>query len=504
MIMKNTRSFFAIAALSLLTVSGFKANAQDEMDALRYSFITPMGTARSMGFGSALGSVGGDFTSLSVNPAGLGIYRRSEFMFTPSVKFNKVESQYLNGVEEENYEKFNFNNIGVVFTRSEKGRRYDREQWKAVSFAIGFNRLADFNRRYTYGGLMKGTSATSFSQVFIQDEKLYPGSISDNTTLASLGYETYLINPDTTNPLNPFTSVVNLTKGVNQFRSVKEKGGINELVLSLGGNYQEKLMIGATLGIPILRYKRENFFEETAATSDALDSFGYFRFNESLRTEGSGLNFKLGIIFKPVDNFRFGVAIHTPTWYRLSDVYNRSLTANTEQYQGVLSASNPENRFEYNLLTPWRTILSATGMMGQVGFITADYEYVSYNSSRFNFEDYPAAEAATNKAIKEAYQGASNFRLGVEARMDNFFIRGGFGLYGSPYKNSESNTNRMDYSTGIGYRTNSFFMDLAFVYSQYNQYETPYSLPYIGVSAPTAKLENKLSNLALTIGWKMD
>ena len=55
------------------------AGAQDLMDALRYSNIAVSGTARAGAMGNAFGALGGDFTSASINPAGLGLYRSSEF-----------------------------------------------------------------------------------------------------------------------------------------------------------------------------------------------------------------------------------------------------------------------------------------------------------------------------------------------------------------------------------------------------------------------------------------
>ncbi|HRO43603.1 MAG TPA: hypothetical protein PL009_12270, partial [Flavipsychrobacter sp.] len=139
----NSRRFLVIATLIIVGFISFKAFAQDETDALRYSFLSPQGTARSMGFGNALGSVGGDFASLSVNPAGIGIYRRGEMMLTPAFRFGSTDARYLNTTLDDSRTAFNFNNLGIVFTHAEKGRRYDKANWKTVSFGIGVNRTAD-------------------------------------------------------------------------------------------------------------------------------------------------------------------------------------------------------------------------------------------------------------------------------------------------------------------------------------------------------------------------
>ncbi len=458
-----------------------------------------------MGFGSALGSVGGDFTSLSVNPAGIGVYRRSEVMFTPSLKFNSADATYMGELNDDNTVKFNFNNLGIVFTRAERGKRYDRASWKAVSFGVGINRLADFNRRYTYGGLMQGPAASnehsSFSELFVNDANEYPGSIDVEGSLAYLGYQSYLINQDPQS--GAYYSQAFWEPGLNQLRSVQEKGGINELVFSFGGNYQERLMLGATLGVPIVRYTRDAFFEETDASGDPNNDFASFRYRQSLVTTGSGVNLKLGAIYRASDQIRLGAAIHTPTWMSLTEAFNESLTANTESLAGIVDVANPENRFEYHMTTPWRAVLSATGFLGTSGFITADYEYVGYNSMRFRFEnEYSDAERVRNQELRNNFQGTSNFRLGAEFRLDNIFIRGGGGYYGNPYKDGDNKMSRLDLSLGLGYRTESFFMDLGFVHSRFDQTERPYTLPE-PVVVPVADIEHSLNNIALTIGWKL-
>ena len=113
------------------TLVTWHASAQDESDALRYSNLAPQGTARSMGFGGALGAIGGDFTSLSINPAGIGVYRSSELTFTPSLKLNGTSSTYTGAAMDDNATRFNINNLGVVFTSAATGRRYKKQQMES-------------------------------------------------------------------------------------------------------------------------------------------------------------------------------------------------------------------------------------------------------------------------------------------------------------------------------------------------------------------------------------
>lgn len=497
----NRRLFSLLTTIGIASCAWY-ASAQDFTDAMRYSYLSPQATARSMGFGGALGSIGGDFASLSVNPAGIGIYRSSEFTFTPSIKINGSNGNYLGSSASDNNSRFTFNNVGLVFTSAAKGRRAERRKWKAVSFGLGVNRIADFNRNYTYRGV---NNSSSGAEAFSIDANLYPNDIQNLSTLAGLGYQTYLTNFSTTDSL--YEPIVPFRSGVNQQRSIKEKGGISDINISLGGNYEDKLMLGATLGIPSLYYNRVTTYTETDISGNPNNDFYNFVYNTSLTTRGSGINLKLGFIYKPTDNFRFGAAIHTPTYFQLKDIFNQNLTTNSEGLAGTVRADAPESYREYNLTTPWRAVLSASYIFGRFGFLTADYEYVDYSSARFGFgAGYEDEENYQNNMIKQTLKAASNVRIGAEGRVtDNFMVRLGFGYYGSPYHDESMMGSRTDVSAGVGFRQAFWYMDLAYVHSMYKMAEHPYELDYaapVGLIAPTANLNNTINNVALTVGFR--
>lgn len=490
------RRISSIATALTLSATAITAWAQEESDVLRYAQLSPQGTARSMGFGSALGSVGADFTSLSVNPGGIGMYRKGEMTFTPSVKINSVTGAYLGSRASDNVSRFNVNNFGMVFTSAPKGKRYEKSKWKSTSFGIGFNRLADFNRTYNYNGRNSGATSSSVSELFAADANS-GGDVFNPDHYAYMGYESYLINPDSAN--GGYYTVVPWQSGINQGRIVTERGRYNEWALSLGGNYMEKLLIGATVGIPTVRYERRGNVTESSNDANPFD-FQSLDFGEYLTTRGTGLNLKLGFIYKATDQFRFGAAVHTPTWFNLTDDYSNTLVATAQGYQTTITSTPFISN--YTLTTPWRGVLSATGMIGKVGFITADYEYVGYNTGRYSMDDVNL-EAYLNKYTRTNYKGASNVRIGGEVRpAEMVSLRVGFGYYGSPYANSAMKGERIDLSAGIGFRFQQMFIDFGFVNSSFETKEQPYVLPYEDVIVPTASLKHSMNNAALTIGFK--
>ncbi len=508
------RLIHAAAAGLLTAASAMNVQAQDAADALRFSFLQPQGTARSISFGNALGSVGGDFTSLSVNPAGIGIYRKSEFMISPSLMFNSVDGRPNNAggfggnANTDNGQHFSLSNLGLVLTHNKHGRRrYNSGGWQTGSFALGLNRLADFTRDYSYSGTNTSTSASwvfeSDANSYGLDEKFQPGGPAD------IGYQSYLLDTATlSNGQAGYHSVVSpsFASPVNQRTTVRERGGANEFLMSFGGNYEDKLMLGATIGVPYIRYTQDKTIDENDLSGNPDNNFDYFTYNEYRRTTGIGINAKLGFIYKPVDIFRIGAAIHTPTAYSFHDYTETSIAANTENFGGYRSYQGANREYDYNLTTPWRAVASATALFGKYGFVTFDYEYVDYASSRFNLNsDDRNYERYVNDAIKSSYKSASNLRAGLELRFDILSLRGGVGYYGDPYKESMANYvngERWDFSGGIGFRLNRTFIDLGYIHHEYKNTDQPYVLSYSNYISPTARLSTMQDNAVLTVGWK--
>ncbi len=509
------------ALLPALLIGSLTTSAQDIREAYNLSNLTIQGTARSMGFGNALGSVGGDFSSLSVNPAGLGVYRSSEVTFTPSLRMNGTSSQYTGTTTDDNSTHFNINNFGVVFTHAPKGRHYKHRSWKAVSFAFGMNRSADFNNNYTYSGK---NSTSSGSQVFESDANQF--GVTSASSLGYIGYQSYLLNK---NAAGQYYSIVPFSGGVDQLKSTQINGGVNEYVFSLGGNYKEKLLLGITIGIPTVNYQSSSYYQETLSAGNTVSNpygFNSFNYNQTVNVTGAGVNAKIGAIYKFSDNFRIGLALHSPTYYSISDIYTPGITTVHNDSAATLSVGNgalAQNQFNYSLTTPGKGVLSATYLFKKLGFITADYEYVNYGSMRYVYpggfdnagNSLQAEQDAINQEIKSTYKGASNFRLGAEGRLGKYFmIRLGAGYYGNPYKTSDYNAQRIDVSGGIGFHFRHFFTDLAIVHSMYQIEEQPYSVDYgvyngapsviSGSSAtiPTATTTYSVNNLALTVGVK--
>ena len=104
--------FYAVVILINLSSPLF---AQYESEALKFSMLQHSASARFIGMGGAMGALGNEFSCISNNPAGIGLYRNSELTFSPSFYIAKNEADYqLQGFGDNKF-NFNFGNIGLVY-----------------------------------------------------------------------------------------------------------------------------------------------------------------------------------------------------------------------------------------------------------------------------------------------------------------------------------------------------------------------------------------------------
>ncbi len=477
--MKKT---FAILIASFLSVALF---AQNENDALRYSLINYGGTARFAGLSGAYGAVGADFTSLSQNPAGIALYRKSEFSITPVFSSNNTTSNYLETSVNNSRNTMYLGNVGYVYSHNMNGRG---GPLVSMQFGFGINQLARFSNWMTISGF---NNENSLLTTYVDDVNFTGAPLSDWDNFGvGLAYDANLIFYDSTNMR--WGADMELG-GIQQTKTVETRGNLNETVLSGGANIADKLFVGITFAFPYLRYEEFSTLTEED-TKNTNSYFNKFKRNEYLYTRGTGFNFKAGFIFMPVPFLRIGGAVHTPTnFFNMSDTYNSSINSYFSGNDNY-SKTSPDGYFEYKLNTPLRAMGSVAVIVGKYGLISADYEYIDYSSARLQATDYSFSQE--NNAIHTEYAVANNFRVGGEIKAGIATFRGGYNFYGTPYKDSGSIGNRNGYSLGIGMRGKSYFADFAYNHSNS---EVNY---YLYNTATASNNQIRTNAFSLTFGFR--
>ncbi len=491
--MKKTLTFIIAAVFSVAVF------AQNEIDALRYSQINYGGTARFSAMSGAYGAIGADFSSLSQNPAGIGLYRKSEITFTPMIFNGNTESRFQGNNNTDSRNTFYVGNIGYVMAIELPEN--NEMKMKQIQFGFGLNRMATFSNRAFIDGQ---NNENSLVTKYLKDSIGY-GSNPENLYYApynfgaALAYDTKLIYQDTDNFWRsdlPFG-------GLHQTKNIETRGGTTETVLSAGSNFADKLFIGMTFAFPRINYQEDSYYfeKDNNSLSPFLKSFDR---TEYLHTTGNGFNFKIGFIYKPIDFVRIGGAFHTPTYYtNLHDAYSAKMTAIYDQpplstsTATVFDANSPNGDYEYDITTPLRAMGSLAFVLGQFGLISADYEYIDYSTAHLRARDYNFS--SENNAIHTTLTAANNVRIGTEWKVGILALRGGYNIYGSPYK-GESMTgrgSRSGYSFGFGVRQKIYFFDFSFSHSSMEDNYYLYNI------APASTNTYNSNSYSLTVGLRM-
>jgi hypothetical protein len=498
-----------LISATLITVMAASAElrAQTDLDAIRYSHFNPSATARSLSMGGAFGALGADFSVLSGNPAGLGLYRKSEFTFTPSFGSNVTDATFFGKTATDTKFNFSMGNLGLVYAFPKDN---ESSPWKGWAFAIGYNRLNNLHSRSLYEAV---NTQSSLLNSFVETAN---GTNYQNLNefYENLAFQTYLID---TLPFASSQYFSAIPQGGALQRGAKEtRGSLGDISFAFGGNYENRIFWGFAVGIPYLRYSEDYLYEEIDEkntinqTTPGIDSayaavynFKSFSLTQNLRTTGTGVNVKFGLIFRPNDMIRFGAAIHSPTYYSMHDEYASSMSAKFEIGQ-LPPSDSPVGMYDYNLTTPFRALFSMAALFQQQGILSLDYELTDYSSARLSADDYGFTQE--NTITRTTYTQAHTLRAGAEWKYGIFAFRAGAGyrtgIFKSGLADSKSDQHQITYSAGFGIREESYFVDFGYSLANGNYFYRPYELASTPESEPGVFFKTREHKLLVTIGFR--
>lgn len=477
--------------------------AQTVSDALRFSETHPMINARSMGVGNALGALGADLSMASTNPAGLGVYRRAEVGLSMGMFNAATTTDFLGNTTRDRFNRIQFGSIGLIIpTRIRRGG----SDWKFVNFGMTFNRLANYGQNFLFQGISQGSRVSAFAERAsgLNINQLDPYG-------EEMAYTAFLIDLDRQGNYVPNGGIDDNTV-LYRSQTVSRTGGMNELGFSFSGNFKNKLYLGATVGIDFLNYREERYYEEQ--DRDNLIDFDNMTFEEDLTITGTGINLKLGMIYRINQMFRVGLSVHTPTGYRLRESYNAALTADIVYVDSLRTTDfSIDDGFEprvlqHDLATPWVVAGSVGAIFGRRGFIGLDVEYLDFSSAQFSLlEDDRTPENnqfmnGLNNDIEQTYRGVFRARLGGEFSLGIFRVRLGYRFQTSPYNLSVDGVTdfRHDISGGVGFRWKHFYLDAAYNHTITDFEYAPYST---STNLQRVTGQNSAGMVMLTLGAVM-
>ena len=493
-------------------------NAQNAYDAERVLGNDLNGTARFVGMGGAMSALGGDISVISSNPAGIGIFRSNDVSLSFGFNNTGTESMFNGTSMKEDKTRASFDQIGFVYTY----KIGNTTSLRYVNFGFNYHKSKNFNRLFSMGGQLDGLSQSWQLAQEMSNAGVNSASDFDYILDAENPYMQFWNKYPVLGVLGATTGVVDFYDDnmlgwdgySNNFYS-QEKGGINQYDFNVAFNIEDRVYIGATLGLYDLKYDRFTSYTEELNDDYGEDNGGY-TLDNYYGLDGTGVDLKLGVIVRPLEDspFRIGLAVHTPTWYELSESYDATLSSDILAWESPYSQTLSDYLYsnliyDYRMVTPWKFNVSTGTTLGGLVAIGAEYEYADYSSSKL--EDIDGYELGDQPSVEEFLKGVHTFRVGMEARIaPQFSIRAGYNYTSAAfaddaysalalYRSSTDFNNTKAKNTltfGLGYRGNVVYADLAY---KYDAYKSDF-YAFDDIDLPATKVENNRHQLLFTLG----
>ncbi|MES2780501.1 MAG: hypothetical protein V4651_11445 [Bacteroidota bacterium] len=485
----NKIKMIAISVFAVVT----SAYAQNETDALKYTETFLGGTARSQGAAGAFGAIGADFSSTMINPAGLGLYRRNEATFGMGIEYNNSKATYLGNTSTDFRGNFNIPTWGLVGTKvySEMGedRKVGLVSW---SLAAGMNRVSSYQSNIKFNGINNQNSILDYFKYSANSAGDNANNIIDGfnssqnpyaNSPGAMAYNFYLL--DTAANATTYTSLKDGVAGARflQQQQMQTRGAANEFNISSGMNLGNIVYLGAGLIMKYAYSQTDILYSENA--QGTVPNYTSTSFRQEITSNGSGVSGRFGILVRPLDWLKLGMAAQTPSRMYMRDNYKYTL--NTTNFGQARSFDpNRFDFFDYQVVTPSKLTFSGAATILSRGFISVDYETIDYSQMSLTADNYFFTEE--NNTIANTMKRVGNLRVGAEVKIADYYrLRAGYAQYENAYKNTGGeDLTRYAITGGIGLLVDRIFVDVAVVNSYGKQFISPYNTGDATNPAPAA------------------
>ncbi|APQ18116.1 OmpP1/FadL family transporter [Maribacter hydrothermalis] len=452
-------------------------NAQNINEVLRYSSENLQGTARFQAMGGAFGALGGDLSSLNVNPAGSAVFNNSLFTVSGTTFNANNQSSYFGTSRDTKNNTVDLNQIGGAFVFKNTDSNSD---WQKFTLAFNYDVVTNFDNKYTISGnstqgvdgyFLSYAQGTPFGSILLQDgeylEEAYldigsAQGFSDQQTF--LGYYGGIIDPIAQDDNNTDYTSNTTYNTVNQEFLRRTTGYNSKFTLNMGSQFKENIYMGASLNFHNVLYTK--YDQLTESGYDPTSEIQRSTYDNYLRTDGNGFSFSLGAIAKLNEIVRVGGSYQSPTWYRFEDEFSQRINSDLADDEINFIDFNIVNLFErYTVKTPGKLTGSIAVIFAKDGLLSFDYGYQDFSNAELRPTGDPSFQTVNNQ-ISNTLGAVSTFRLGGEYRIKQISLRAGYRFEQSPYTNGNTIGDLNALSGGIGYNFGGSRLDFALSHSQ--------------------------------------
>jgi len=508
----------------IVLAAAIPAVAQETYENAKIAVEDLNGTARYVGMGGAMDALGADISTISSNPAGIGLFRKSNVNL--SFGFNTQEG--AKDFAGSNKTRMSFDQLGFVYACRSGENSF-------VNFGFNYHKSRNFGFILSAEDRLMNASQNKLTYAKAKNGLLYYGQDKDgvpniNDPFASCNQldDMYTRNLN----FSTYDNVWYYDEATAYTMSRNHKGYIGEYDFNLSGNVNDRFYWGLTVGIHDVHYKHYGEYDES------LDGFN-IRVSDDRRIKGHGFDIKAGIIIRPVEEspFRFGLSVASPTMYDLTTENSTAMIIT-----GDLASSNTnQESLDFKLNTPWKFGLSLGHTIGQNIALGAGFEYADYGSldTRYktgsyydwwtnSYHENSSSDNVMNNHTEQTLKGVYTIKLGGEFKpVPEMAVRLGYNyvspMYeeygfkdgtlqsdGSYFSSATDFTNWKGINRitcGIGYQVGNLNFALAYQYSVQKGDFYPF-MNYLDDDyeadsnvCNSVKVDNKRHQLLFTLGY---
>lgn len=429
------------------------------------------GTARYNALSGAFGALGGDVSSVSINPAGGAVARNSMATITLGSRNTSIDARYYGNLRNSQKNYFNVSQAGAILAFDSA----HNSDWNRFAFTFNYSLKNDFDGFFS--------------------------------TQGSNGKALFNEHPnDTSNPINQYNN------NQSQQFSNTTTGQSDMFSIGFSSVHQNKLHIGAALNMHNVEFRQTTRLKETNKDNNGntLNAFN----EQKSSFIGTGVSLSAGFIYKLHQNFRFGLAYESPTWYQefVEESNLNVFDPNDARYNDwigytEISATNINtdinsgeelNAYAFRLKTPSRLTASSAFIFNKKGLISIDYTYKNYKNTTFSNGDFDNV----NQNFSNDFRNTHALNIGTEWRFNRMSLRGGYHYEQTPYERALKDDNLKGYSLGLGYNFGNMKLDLSYRNSENNSPYHIYNSPNITGVNPI-ELKNSSSRITGTVTFNL-
>lgn len=464
----------------LWLLGGASLHAQETYEIATIETPELNGTARYVGMGGALEALGADLSTISTNPAGVGLFRRSQASISMGCNSQSDATRTM-GVGTTRY---SFDQVGFVYSS-------DTSDGKPSFFNFAFN----FSKSRNFSQIL---NAANYSLMGGSQNKQTFGKIrsgivgsTDDLTYNQVDYLYYNNNGKTGSGL--LNALGDTCYDASEYAIDRGQSGyIGNYEFNISGNIQNQYFLGLSIGIKDVHYKSSSLYQELLVDEKG-ETLG-IGLEDWRKITGTGIDVKFGAIIRPIANspFRFGLSISTPTFYSLRSTNETILDA------GDVGSLSMQETYRYKFNTPWKFGASLGHTIGQTVALGASWEFADYGATSPRIDEgtyydswgYSYSRTSQDEAMKRNVQnvlkGVHTLKFGAEIKpLPELAVRLGYNyvspMYqengykdGSVCSNGNYYTSQTDfvnwkatnrYTCGLGFVMDKVYLDVAYQYS---------------------------------------